>query len=261
LPECTYLERWDSLNAPAFRRPFVALRAPAVPARFESRSAFDIAHDLGHKLGLRAWFPFASQEDELREQAKASGLDWETLLRDGVIAESVDGGMTETPSFDTPTKKIELWSAQLAKAGFDPVPLFYEIEAPPAGFVRLIYGRSPVHSFGRTQNNRYLAGLVPENAAWISPGTAAAWGVANGGRVMLENQDGAKTGPIAVKVTERVRDDVLYMVNGFGHENPGMRLAYRRGGADSELITRYATDPLMGGTGMRVNFVRVAREA
>jgi thiosulfate reductase / polysulfide reductase chain A len=62
-------------------------------------------------------------------------------------------------------------------------------------------------------------------------------------------------------VTERVRDDVLYMVNGFGHTNPGMRLAYKRGGADSELITRYATDPLMGGTGMRVNFVRVAREA
>jgi thiosulfate reductase / polysulfide reductase chain A len=259
LPECTYLERWDSLNAPAFRRSFVGLRAPAVSARHDTRSAWRIARDLGHALGLGAWFPFASQEQELREQAEASGLDWRQLLRDGVVVAATESGTTEAPEFDTPSRKIELWSKQLADAGFDPVPLFYDTPAPPAGYVRLIYGRAPIHSFGRTQNNRYLSALMPENAAWLSPATAEAWGVHDGERVVLENQDGARTGPIAAKVTQRVRDDVLYMVNGFGHQNPAMRRAWRRGGADSALITRYETDPLMGGTGMRVNFVRVAR--
>jgi len=38
LPESTYLERWDSLNAPEFRRPFVAVRTPAVPPRHDTRA-------------------------------------------------------------------------------------------------------------------------------------------------------------------------------------------------------------------------------
>ena len=261
LPECTYLERWDSFNAPAFRRPFVALRSPAVAPRFESRSGFDIARDLGGRLGLSAFFPFANLEEELREQAKASGLDWDRLRREGVIAAPADGGETESPVFSTPSGKIELYSPQLEKAGFDPVPLFYDTDPPPDGYVRLLYGRAPMHSFGRTQNNRYLSYLMAENAAWISPATASRWGVKHGERILLENQDGARTGPIAVKVTERVRDDILYMVNGFGHDSPSMRRAHHRGGADSELITRYEVDPLMGGTGMRVNFVRAAGTA
>jgi thiosulfate reductase/polysulfide reductase chain A len=31
--------------------------------------------------------------------------------------------------------------------------------------------------------------------------------------------------------------------------------------SDAQLVTRIATDPLMGGTGMNVNFVTLEREA
>ena len=34
-----------------------------------------------------------------------------------------------------------------------------------------------------------------------------------------------------------------------------MHRALGKGASDSQLITRYKTDPLMGGTGMNVNFV------
>jgi len=258
LPECTYLERWDAFNNPAFKRPFVAVRAPAVDPRFDTRSAWDIALGLGQAMGLGAHFPFATQEDELREQAKASGLDWDALLRDGAIVARETGGTTESPVFDTPSGKIELFSRQLLDAGFDPVPLFYETPPPPDGFARLIYGRAPMHSFGRTQNNRYLSELMAENAAWIAPGLAERWGVRDGQKVVLENQDGATTTAVRVRVTERIREDAVYMVNGFGHHAPGMRRADERGAADSDLITRYEVDPHMGGTGMRVNFVRPA---
>jgi thiosulfate reductase/polysulfide reductase chain A len=46
------------------------------------------------------------------------------------------------------------------------------------------------------------------------------------------------------------------MVHGFGQQAPGLRKANGRGASDTGLITRVAVDPLMGGTGMRVNFVR-----
>ncbi len=41
----------------------------------------------------------------------------------------------------------------------------------------------------------------------------------------------------------------------------GLRSTFGKGASDSQLITRYKTDPLMGGTGMNVNFVTLETEA
>jgi thiosulfate reductase/polysulfide reductase chain A len=45
------------------------------------------------------------------------------------------------------------------------------------------------------------------------------------------------------------------MVHGFGHNNKKLSRAYGKGASDSQLITRVLIDPIMGGTGMRGNFV------
>jgi thiosulfate reductase/polysulfide reductase chain A len=79
--------------------------------------------------------------------------------------------------------------------------------------------------------------------------------------VTLENQDGVREGPIKLKVTPRIRPDAVYMVHGFGHRAPQMRRANGKGASDTALQTRYALDPISGGAGMRVNFVRIVREA
>jgi thiosulfate reductase/polysulfide reductase chain A len=50
-------------------------------------------------------------------------------------------------------------------------------------------------------------------------------------------------------------------VHGFGHTSKGLRSAYGKGASDARLITRYAVDPLMGGTGTNVNFVTIEQEA
>ncbi len=76
---------------------------------------------------------------------------------------------------------------------------------------------------------------------------------------MLVTQDGVKSGPVRVKVTQRIRGDCVYLVHGFGHTARGLRFARGRGASDSELCTRYKVDPVMGGTGMNVNFVRLER--
>jgi thiosulfate reductase/polysulfide reductase chain A len=46
------------------------------------------------------------------------------------------------------------------------------------------------------------------------------------------------------------------MVHGFGHHDKNLKRAYGRGANDSELITNVMVDPVMGGTGMRGNFVK-----
>ncbi len=59
------------------------------------------------------------------------------------------------------------------------------------------------------------------------------------------------------KVTERIRDDAVFMVHGHGHSSKRLRKADGRGASDAALMSGYALDPISGGAGMRVNFVRV----
>lgn len=148
----------------------------------------------------------------------------------------------------------------LAGAGFDPLPVYQPIEEPPAGYFRLLYGRSPVHTFARTQNTPLLHALLPENSVWINTAAAARLGLNDGDRVWLENQDGVRSGPIRVKATPRMRADCVFVVHGLGHEAPGMTRANGQGASDVRLQTRYALDPISGGAGLRINFVTLIRD-
>ncbi len=161
------------------------------------------------------------------------------------------------PNFPTQSGKIELVSSVLKDLNFDPLPRFTAVEQPPPGYMRLIYGRAPMHSFGRTQNNSWLDDLLPENQVWINAGFAARLGIKDGQLVRLENQDGVKSLPIAVRATQGIRNDCAYMVHGFGTRSKSLSKAYKKGASDTDLITRVSMDPIMGGTGMRVNFVRL----
>jgi len=97
--------------------------------------------------------------------------------------------------------------------------------------------------------------MMNENEVWVNTNTAARHELANGQFIRLKNQDGVVSNRIRVKVTERIRPDCVYMVHGFGHTSKGLKHAFGKGASDAQLITRYATDPLMGGTAMNVNFV------
>jgi thiosulfate reductase/polysulfide reductase chain A len=163
--------------------------------------------------------------------------------------------------FPTPSGKIEFYSEQLEEAGFDPVPRFTRPAEPPSGFFRLLYGRSPVHTFARTQSNPLLGEMMGENEVWIHADSARELGLATGDRVRLENQDGIVSDPVKVKATQRIRRDSVYLVHGFGQQSRAFRGVHGRGAADAQLITRYAVDPLMGATGMRVNFVTIVAES
>ncbi|MCK5005379.1 MAG: nitrate reductase, partial [Candidatus Aminicenantes bacterium] len=157
--------------------------------------------------------------------------------------------------FDTDSGKVELYSQLLEEHGFDPIPVYKKHENPPEDYFRLLVGRSPFHAFGRTTNNPILTQLQNENHVWINTLTARDWDLKNGQYIKLENQDGVVSNKIRVKVTERIRPDSVYMVHGFGHTNKFLKRAYMRGADDSTLITKVHTDEIMGGTGMRGNFV------
>jgi thiosulfate reductase/polysulfide reductase chain A len=101
--------------------------------------------------------------------------------------------------------------------------------------------------------------MDPENEVWIHKEEARKQGLKEGDYVYLENQDGVREGPVRVKPTERIRRDCVYLVHGFGHKAPLMKVAHGRGASDNYLQTRYTLDPISGGAGLRVNFVRLEK--
>ncbi|HEV2484606.1 MAG TPA: molybdopterin-dependent oxidoreductase [Terracidiphilus sp.] len=264
LPESTYLERYDEIHSEAFRQPFIALRQPVVEAPGDQKPNWWIAKTLAEKLGLGAYYPWNDIEEYLAARLKAGGYSFDELKRNGVILGKQPPIYFEDGApavFDTPSKKIEFYSAQLKQTGFDPVPRYTRPEAGPAGSYRLLFGRAPMHSFSRTQTNHLLIDVMSENAVWVDATEAGRLGLKSGDYVRLRNQDGQLSNRIQVKATERIRPDCVYMVHGFGHTSRELRLAFGKGASDSQLITRYKTDPLMGGTGVNVNFVTIETEA
>jgi thiosulfate reductase/polysulfide reductase chain A len=265
-PESTYLERCDEVWAPYYKQPFLAVRQEVVEPMYQSKPGWWIAKQLGRLLGLEDYFPWKDSMEYAKHRVEAAGLDCDRLQKKGVvlgkrIPTNEDEGLPL--AFNTDSKKIELHSPLLEKAGFDPIPDYVAHEEPPAGMFRLLFGRAPVHTFGRTTNNRLLSECYPENEVWINADAARAipgfehQPLSTGDEVVLMNQDGVKSLPVRVKVTERIRGDCVYMVHGYGRTAKGLRYAYKKGANDAKLVTRYKTDPIMGGTGMNVNFVRV----
>lgn len=266
LPECTYMERYDNINIGKFKgEAEIALRQPTVEPLWESKPSWWITKELGNKLGLADFFPWKDGEEYLAKRCEAGGIDFAQLKRDGVIIKKGGAPYITTenqPEFGTPSGKIELYSKQLAEKGFDPVPKYTRHPQPPTGHFRLLFGRAPLHTFSRTSNNFMLTDLQKENCLWLNAKKGKELGLKNDEYVTLVNQDGVMAhGRIKVKLTERLRDDAVYMNHGFGVHSKGMSRANNQGVADDDLITKYVIDPFMGGTAMRGNFVKIVKGA
>ncbi len=262
LPECTYLERYDDIRSSQNRFPNIALRMPAAEPKWESKPGWWMARELALRLGLEDYFKWKDVEEQLDWKFKQMGTSLEEMQKIGVKTFKKDKDMYladgEEYYFNTDTGKIELYSLDLEAKGYDPMPKYTEHKQPDEGFYRLIYGRAPMHTFGRTANNQNLIDLMDENKLWVNPKVAKLLYLEPDQEVWLRNQDGIISKfPIKVRITERIRYDSVYMIHGFGKSNNKLSRAYGKGASDSDLITNVKIDPIMGGTGMRENFVEI----
>jgi thiosulfate reductase / polysulfide reductase chain A len=264
LPECTYLERTDPIRNNPERHPSLAVSLAAFEPRHESRPAWWMTKQIAERLGLGAHFAWNDYDEVVDWQLRQVGSSLEEMRRLGVRNFPRTTPMYFAPGeevhFPTESGKIELHSQTLAYYGHDPLPVYTPPRRPDPGYYHLNYGRAPAHTFGRTINNPQLFELMPENAVWVNPLAAGDLGVKSGDYVRLKNQDGVISNRVRVRVTERIRPDSVYIVHGFGHTDSRQRLAYGRGADDNGLMTRVLIDPIMGGTGMRGNFVTLIPE-
>jgi thiosulfate reductase/polysulfide reductase chain A len=273
LPEATYLERLDHIRNSHHRQPNLALRYPAVKPKYETKPGWWIAREIGIRLGLHDFYEWEDFEEVLDWQLKQVGSSLEELKKVGVkyFPRKTPLYLNEDEEywFNTNTGKIELYSTDFAEWGYDPLPVYKPHEEPPAGFLRLVYGRLPMHTFGRTVNNPYLSGLKNEPHLWVHPKVARQYGLEQNQEVWLKNVKGKVSSfSVKVRITERIRHDSVYLPHGFGNKGRifvdgkvlEMSRAYGRGISDSEMVHNVKIDPVTGGTGLRGNFVTILTE-
>ena len=152
-------------------------RRPSSP-HHETRPAWWMASELAERLDLGDFFPVAGLQRGARLAAAAGGQ----FPGGDAAHRRQDAFRAQTPLYfadgrGTPLQYAE-WQdrAVFSDAGrlrpSTPCRAIRPPETPPEGYYRLIYGRAPAHTFGRTTNNPLLFELMPENAVWVNPRTA-----------------------------------------------------------------------------------------
>ena len=280
LPEATFLERLDILDVRTdLSQPLMASRFPVVKPHFETKDPYWIVRELNNQLGRNSLFSHEDARSFLDSRIAPLGFSLKHLRSDTGIKvlggdhalfadqdsqDEVDEIFALTDAvavrrqYTTASGRIELYASSFANQGFDPLPVYNEVSSPPAGYVRLLYGRSPVHTLTSTQNNPWLNHEIAENDIWVNTTHAARLGISDGDMVYLDNQDGFRSlKPIRVKVTPGIRSDCVYMVHGYGCRSTAMEQGFNRGVSDTSLMTRSSRDPVSGVRGMRGNFVKL----
>ncbi len=265
LPESSYLERHDEIKVGTGRikaddpepTQFIAPRYPLVEPMFERKDQVYITNELAKRMGHEAEIPAQTLEELVNKTLESANITLESVKAEGGI--HLQPG--KSPYGIPDDFKAQLFSQEIADAGFPGSPTYKPVEDVPAGFARLLYGRTPLHSFNRTQNNVWLHQAQPNNPVWVNDEVAAKLGLKEGDTVGFVNSEGVKSRTTTiVKVTPGIRKDCVYMYHGFGSANPLMTVAVGKGVDDQSLITKLAVDPESGCHGMRNNFVKLTKD-
>jgi thiosulfate reductase/polysulfide reductase chain A len=257
LPESTYLERGDSIQAISGLKPQLFIRKPAVSPRYDTKPAWWIMKELANRLDLGHYLPYATLEDIWNFQLKDTGAKLEDFDKKGFVVLSDKAlwwDRDKDIKFKTPSGKIELVSTLMENAGFPSFAPYVPVPHPPEGHFRLMVGRTAAHTHVSTQNNLYLSELVPENLLWINNDAAARLGIKDG--ALVEVSSPIHSGRLKAKVTDWIHPEAVFMLHGFGKTVPAQTRCYQKGASDA-LIQENVSDQAGGSPALDETLVTV----
>ena len=263
LPEVSYLERYDYIKTGTQwdfadkHQQYITARMPLAAPMFERKDQVYITNEIAKRMGYEKDIPVQTIEEMVEKNLSVAKLSIAQLIKeDGIHLREGKDPYKMPEDFE-----VLLFNEDLEDAGFPGVPTYIPVEEVPAGFARLLYGRVPVHTFNRTQNNIWLNRAMPDNPVWLNDKAAAEMGLKDGDVVGFINQEGIKSRTTTtVKTTPGIRIDSVFMAHGYGSANPLMSVGVDAGVDDTSLMTKITVDPETGAHGMRNNFVKLIKD-
>ncbi len=167
---------------------------------------------------------------------EAAGTSMDKMKQTNGIHENKEDPVGRT-EFNTPSKKIELYSTVLEQGGYEPLPSWHEPYTTPSQQYpyRLVVNHLPwlVHT-GMT-NDPLLQELQPENFLHMHPETAEAIGVKESEHVVVDSTNGNSI-KVRAHITPGIRKDTVMTEHNHGHWSRGWSNAHNWGTSDGDLM-------------------------
>ena len=240
---------------------FVQLRPPAVPARGESRDDGWIAFALADRLGLKARFWQGDRDAGYREMLAPSGIELEQLRAhpEGIQVPLAPRyrRYASNGGFETPSRRVEIWSETFRVNGYAPLPAYVEPAMSPAsrpdlsGRFPLVLTSAKPHQYchGQHRNLPRLRKLLRDPRVEIHPETARARAIAEGDWVEIATPSGRIRARATLKAS--LAPDVVAAQHGWWQacealDLPGYPVSGEGSANFNALIGGEHTDPVSG---------------
>ena len=197
------------------------LMEPVLAPAGEARPVTRVMRELAARLGLKGFFPWASDEamlDAILDHPATGHATVASLRARGGIGElRISHVANPKLEFDTPSGRIEFYSEDALRLGLPALPEWQPPRPPAAGFpLTLTQGRTITHFHGFYNNGRELPTLARrerEPQLWISIADAAARGLADGAAIRVWNARGELAA--RAHVTDKIPSGTLWLRDGW----------------------------------------------
>jgi formate dehydrogenase (coenzyme F420) alpha subunit len=295
LPACSFFEKsrftiYDAHSDHGWNVPGrVVLSPKVIEPLHESWSDWKIICELGRRLGYGEHFAWKTEEDSIDDTLRPLGIDCAALREhpDGIqihipgfLHQKLTGrlGAIERDllahtlfrhypdmdkkyagfmkGFNTPSRKVELYSERLRDLGYDPLPTYREPAESPLSqpelarefpFVLIGGSKMAMYTHSMMRNVASLRSMAPGAVAEIHPSTAQRLGIADADRIKVSTLRGSVES--LAQLTDRIDPRVIHVSFGFADTNANV------------LTDHKACDPITGSTGLKSCLCKVERVA
>jgi anaerobic selenocysteine-containing dehydrogenase len=197
------------------------LMEPALAPAGETRSVHWLVKTLAERLGLDGFYPWASEEamvDAILDHPCTGRATVASLrAQGGIAALNISHVANPGLDFETPSRKIEFYSAQAQSLGLPPLPSV-DAAAPAASVypLTLTQGRTLTHFHAFYNNGRELPTLArreSEAHLWIATADAAERRLTDGAAIRIFNERGELAA--RAHVTDRIPAGTVWMRDGW----------------------------------------------
>jgi anaerobic selenocysteine-containing dehydrogenase len=251
LPAASFLERSELHVHAMFQVVTLSRKLLSFPG---VQDEYRFWHDLAHRLGAGAYFPWKDEEELTRWLLEPSGLSLERLAEhpEGFPYQPIRYEKWREQPLATPTGKVEFASRYLKDLGYPELPeyrppAYRSAPDPEYPFVLVTGARKLLFYHSRYQNiERFArAGRNPEME--MHPDDAARLGLADGQQARVSTRVGTIQLPVTVTASNEILPGTVQITHGYRQANVNL------------LTPDDVFDPISGFPLLKALQVKVAR--
>jgi len=250
LPAASFFERTSFEILPV-----LAVQSKVVEPMGECWPDWKFWFELGRTMGWGYYYPWKNIEEAIDFELEPAAITVQKLRDNpgGFRYGEAVRKQYEKVGFNTPSKKVEIFSKRLEDLGYDPLPVYREsVETPESRsdlvkeYPLILNTGAGVEAFHQSQYRECpsLLKRVPEPLAEINTETAKTLGIRDGDMVYIESPRGS------IKVRATVTDDIHPRVVEVMH---GWREA------NTNFLAEHSQDPVSGFPALRALLCRVSK--